>query len=225
MKVLIACEFSARVRDAFRKRGHDAWSCDIEPCEGDPKWHIQGDVLDLLYRKKNKFGWDLMIAFPPCTHLAVSGARWFPEKRKDGRQQAGIDFFMELANAPVPMICVENPVGIMSTVWRKPDQIIQPYQFGHPESKKTCLWLKNLPKLKPTKIMEPLWYTNPDGSDYRDKKGKRYSPTHYTADHGNPRWANQSPCGANKLGPSKDRWKIRSRTYLGIAKAMAKTWG
>lgn len=168
----------------------------------------------------------MMIAFPPCTHLAVSGARYFKQKQADGRQQAAIDFFMTLANAPIERIAIENPVGIMSTKWRKPDQIIQPYEYGHLESKKTCLWLKNLPLLKPTKIMEPVWWKNPDGTDYRDSRGKRYSPTHYLMDRNQiARWANQTPSGQNKLGPSADRAKIRSRTYPGIAKAMAEQWG
>jgi len=148
MRVLIACEFSGTVRDAFLKRGYDAWSCDILPTEKDGP-HIQGDVLKIL-----DDGWDLMIAHPPCTHLAVSGARWFKEKQRDGRQQKGIDFFMSLINAPINKIVIENPVSIMSTQYRKPDQIIQPWQFGHGETKATCLWLKNLPKLVPTDIVE-----------------------------------------------------------------------
>jgi hypothetical protein len=149
MRVLVACEFSGVVRDAFRRRGHDAWSCDLLPCDADPTYHFQYDVL-------KAFGcyWDLIIAHPPCDHLAVSGARWFKEKRADGRQQQGIDFFMQMIDAPAPMIAVENPIGIMSTVYRKPDQIIQPWQFGHGETKATCLWLKGLPKLQPTNIVE-----------------------------------------------------------------------
>ena len=147
MKVLVACEFSGRVRDAFISKGYDAMSCDLLPSET-PGPHYQGDVLDVL-----DDGWDLMIAHPPCTHLAVSGAAWFAEKRKDGRQQEAIDFFMKLANAEIPKIAVENPISIMSTVWRKPDQIIQPWMFGHGETKATCLWLKNLPKLQPTNVV------------------------------------------------------------------------
>jgi hypothetical protein len=147
MRVLIACEFSGTVRDAFRAKGHDAWSCDILPTER-PGPHIQGDVLPVLGD-----GWDLLIAHPPCTHLAVSGARYFAAKRADGRQQAAVDFFMALINAPVPHICVENPVCIMSRLYRKPDQIIQPWQFGHGETKATCLWLHNLPKLRPTNVV------------------------------------------------------------------------
>lgn len=183
MKVLVACEFSGVVRDAFTRAGHIAWSCDILPTEK-PGMHHQGDVTEILDR-----GWDLMIAHPPCTHLAVSGARHFAEKRKDGRQQAAIEFFMALASADIPRIAVENPVCIMSSKWRKPDQIIQPWQFGHGETKATCLWLKNLPELTPTDIAE--------GREAR----------------------------IHLMPPSKDRARIRSITYRGIADAMAKQWG
>lgn len=145
-KILIACEESQAVTIELRRLGHEAYSCDIEPCSGG---HLQVDALELL-----KMKWNMIIAFPPCTHLAVSGARYFEQKRKDGRQQAAIDFFMQFANADCSKIAIENPVGIMSTVWRKPDQIIQPWQFGHGETKKTCLWLKGLPPLIPTKIVE-----------------------------------------------------------------------
>jgi hypothetical protein len=148
MRIILGCEFSGVVRDALRKLGHDAVSCDIIPGEGDGP-HIQDDLLKHL-----DDGWDMGIFFPPCTHLAVSGARYFAAKRADGRQQEGIDFFMALANAPIPKIAIENPVGIMSKKWRKPDQIIQPWQFGHGETKATCLWLKNLPLLVPTNIVE-----------------------------------------------------------------------
>ena len=191
MKVLVACEYSGTVRDAFIMRGHDAVSCDILPTDS-PGPHYLGDVRDIL-----NDGWDLMIAHPPCTHLAVSGAAWFAEKRADGRQQAGIDFFMEMINANIPKICVENPVCIMSSVYRKPDQIIQPYMFGHPESKKTCLWLKNLSKLTPTKDVK---------SDYDLLPKNQRERIHY-------------------LPPSEDRWKLRSLTYPGIAEAMAVQWG
>lgn len=191
MRVLVACETSGEVRDAFRRRGHDAWSCDILPTEAAGP-HLQGDVLEHL-----DDGWDLMIAHPPCTHLAVSGARYFAEKRADGRQQSAIDLFTSLAFARIPRICIENPVGIMSTRFRKPDQIIQPWMFGHPESKATCLWLKGLPMLRATNILE--------------KPGRGY-------------WDNQTPSGQNRLGPSPDRWKLRSRTYHGIAEAMADQW-
>ena len=148
MKVLVACEFSGIVREAFKAKGHDAWSCDLLPTEI-PGQHIQGDVLQIL-----NDGWDLMLAFPPCTHLCVSGAAWFEQKRKDGRQQEGIDFFMKFTKTNIPKTVIENPVGIMSKIYRKPDQTIQPWQFGHGETKATCLWLKNLPKLTPTNIVE-----------------------------------------------------------------------
>lgn len=149
MKILIACEESQRVCKVFRELGHEAYSCDIIPTRGDhPEWHIQDDVLNHLS------GWDMMIAFPPCTNLCVSGARWFPEKIADGRQQKSIDFFMTLVNAPIYRIAIENPIGIISSRYRKPDQIIQPWMFGHGETKATCLWLKNLPKLVPTNIAE-----------------------------------------------------------------------
>jgi hypothetical protein len=146
MRVLVACEESAVVRDAFRAQGHEAMSCDILPTRGDPKYHHQCDVLGILYA-----GWDLMIAFPPCTHLAVSGARWFKNKRDE--QTKAIEFFKALAEANIPRIAIENPISIMSSLYRKPDQIIQPWMFGHGETKKTCHWLKNLPKLEPTEIV------------------------------------------------------------------------
>ena len=150
MKILVACEESQAVTSEMRRLGHEAYSCDIEPCSGGhPEWHLQVDALELL-----KMKWDMILAFPPCTHLAVSGARYFEQKRKDGRQQAAIDFFMRFANADCPKIAIENPVGIMSSVWRKPDQIIQPWQFGHGETKKTCLWLKGIPLLVPTNIVD-----------------------------------------------------------------------
>jgi hypothetical protein len=191
MKVLVACEFSGVVREACREKGHDAWSCDILPTEI-PGQHIRGDVLEILDK-----GWDLMIAHPPCTDLAVSGARYFAEKKADGRQQRAVDFFMALVNASIPRIAVENPVCIMSRLYRKPDQIIQPWMFGHPESKATCLWLKGLPVLQPTNVV-PL----PESG----------------------RWNNQTASGQNRLAPSPDRWKQRSTTYRGIAAAMASQW-
>ena len=147
MKVLVACEYSGRVREAFRKKGHDAWSCDILPSEDNSPYHIQQDVLEVL-----SDGWDMLIAHPPCTHLAVSGARWFKDKQEE--QKEAIKFFLHLANSSIEKIAVENPVSIMSTVYRKPDQIIQPYMFGDPFTKTTCLWLKNLPKLIPTNIVD-----------------------------------------------------------------------
>jgi site-specific DNA-cytosine methylase len=188
MKILIACEFSGIVRDAFTKRGHDAVSCDIFHTER-PGPHISCDVRDVL-----KDDWDMMIAHPPCTHLAVSGARWFKDKERE--QAAALAFVRTLLDAPIPKICLENPVSIISTHIRKPDQIIQPWQFGHPETKSTCLWLKNLSSLVPTNVM-PI----------------------------DRRRDNLTPSGQNKLGPSPDRWKLRSRTYEGIATAMAEQWG
>jgi len=157
MRVLIACEFSGIVREAFKKKGHDAWSCDILSTEI-PGKHIKHDVLDIIYQNEREINFkdvphsfDLMIAHPPCTHLAVSGARWFKQKQKEQRES--IEFFMSLVNAPINKICIENPISIMSTKYRKPDQIVQPWMFGHGETKSTCLWLKNLPKLIPTKIV------------------------------------------------------------------------
>ena len=184
MRVLVACEFSGAVRDAFRALGHDAVSCDLLPCEN-PLPHVphyQCDVRELLGMR-----WDLMIAHPPCTHLAVSGARWFKEKAKE--QAEALEFVQALLNAPIPRIALENPISIISSRIRKPDQIIQPWQFGHGEVKATCLWLKNLPKLVPTKVVE----------------------------------GRHPACWLASPGP--DRWKIRSRTYEGIAQAMAEQWG
>lgn len=225
MKVLIACEKSGEVREAFASRGHDAWSCDLEPTER-PGQHIQADHDLHIFNIIDEGEWDLLIAHPPCTHLAVSGARYFAEKRADGRQQEAFAFFMAFTKTRVPKYAIENPVAIISTLWRKPDQIIQPYHFGHPESKKTCLWLKGLPMLRPTKICEPTWYQNPDGTDYRDRKGKRYSPTHFLMGRNQvARWENQTASGQNRLGPSPTRAAVRARTYPGIAAAMADQWG
>lgn len=180
MRVLVACEFSATVREAFRAKGHDAWSCDLLPSEVTGH-HIQGDVRDVL-----DWDWDMLIAHPPCTHLAVSGARWF--KGKEREQAEALDFVRLLLDAPILHIALENPISVISSRIRKPDQIIQPWQFGHGEVKATCLWLKNLPPLVPTNIV-----------DGREPKVHRMSP-----------------------GP--DRWKERSRTFAGIAKAMAEQW-
>lgn len=191
MNVLVACEFSGVVREAFNKQGHDAWSCDLLPSDI-PGKHLQCDV-----RKVLDYGfWDLMIAHPPCTHLAVSGARYFAQKQKE--QAEALAFIQLLLDAPIPMIALENPVGIISTRIRKPNQIIQPWMFGHDASKATCLWLKGLPELQPTNIIQPGL---------------------------NGRYGNQTPSGQNKLGPSPDRWKLRSLTYQGIADAMATQWG
>jgi hypothetical protein len=183
VKILIACEYSGVVRDAFLAKGHDALSCDLLPSDS-PGPHYMGDIFDIVGQD-----WDLMIAHPPCTHLCVSGARHFATKRADGRQQSAIDFFMRLANLPIPKIAIENPVCIMSTIWRKPDQIIQPWMFGHGETKATCLWLKDLSLLLPSNIV-----------------AGRADRIH-------------------KMGPSPTRWKERSRTYDGIALAMAEQWG
>ena len=184
MRVLVACEYSGRVRNAFRARGHDAWSCDLLDAEDNSPYHIKGDALEVIGR-----GWDLLIAHPPCTHLAVSGARHFEAKKADGRQAQAVDFFLALARAPIARIAIENPVCIMSSIWRKPDQTIQPWQFGHGETKATCLWLKGLPHLVPTNIVSG-----------------RHQRVHL-------------------MSPGPDRWKERSRTYEGIAEAMAEQWG
>lgn len=184
MKILVACEESQAVTIELRRLGHEAYSCDIIPCSGGhPEWHLQVDALELL-----KMRWDMIIAFPPCTNLAVSGARYFKEKQADGRQQASVEFFMQFANADCKRIAIENPIGIMSTRYRKPDQIIQPWQFGHGETKATCLWLKGLPKLQPTDIVT--------GREQRI-------------------W---------KMPPGPERAKLRSKTYLGVARAMAEQW-
>ena len=173
MRILVGCESSGKVRQELRALGHDAWSCDILPADDDSPHHIRGDILDVLGQ-----AWDMLICFPPCTHLAVSGARWFAAKRADGRQQQGIDFFMKMVNAPIPRIAIENPIGIMSTQYRKPDQIIQPWQYGHGETKATCLWLKGLPKLEATDIVEGreqrIWKMAP-GPDRWKKRSETYS--------------------------------------------------
>jgi site-specific DNA-cytosine methylase len=185
MRVLVACEYSGRVREAFRKRGHDAWSCDLLDSEDNSRFHIKDDVSYWLDGR----AWDLLIAHPPCTDLAVSGARHFPAKIADGRQQASLAFVQALMDAPIEKIALENPISIISSRIRKPDQIIQPWQFGHGETKATCLWLKNLPKMVPTDIVEG-----------REAK-------------------------VHRMAPGPNRWKERSRTYQGIANAMAEQWG
>ena len=204
-KILIACEFSGIVREAFRSFGCDAISCDLLPTEI-PGPHYQGDVFDILDDR-----WDMMIAHPPCTHLASSGARWFKQKQADGRQQQGIDFFMRIINAPIPRIAVENPVGIMSVRYRKPDQIIQPWQFGDEMQKATCLWLKNLPCLTPSKIVDK-------GLVYVDPRGNKHGGVHTML-------AKRAYSPLMLLSRSEERWKIRSRTFQGIADAMADQWG
>jgi site-specific DNA-cytosine methylase len=194
MRVLVACEFSGVVRDAFRAKGRDAWSCDLLPSESDPRWHIKGDIRELIVYDRRE--WDMLIAFPPCTHLAVSGARWWKDKAQ--AQLDALVFVRWLLELPIPRIALENPVGLISSRIRKPDQIIQPWQFGEDASKKTCLWLKGLPALRPTNIL-------PGGA-----KARR---------------ANQTASGQNRIGPSPDRWKLRSATFPGIAAAMAEQWG
>ena len=192
-RLLVACEYSGRVRDAFAAKGWDAWSCDLLPTEA-PGNHHEGPVEDLLEQH-----WDLMIAHPPCTYLCSSGMHWTTRGKRDPQlTEDALDFVRLLLNAPVPRIALENPVGCISTRIRKPDQIIQPWQYGHAESKKTCLWLKGLPPLQPTDVL-PL--------------------------PANGVWANQTPSGQNRLAPGPDRWKERSKTYNGIATAMANQWG
>ena len=206
MQILVACEESQAVTIELRRLGHEAYSCDIQECSGwHPEWHIKGDVLPLLNgdcefytmdgeRHAISGRWDMIIAFPPCTDLAVSGARHFAKKRADGRQQASIDFFMKFANAHCDRIAIENPVGIMSTHFRKPDQIINPWQFGHPETKKTCLWIKNLQPLEETENVYAYMMTLPE---------KARSRIHWMGS-----------------GHAKER----SKTYPGIARAMAEQW-
>jgi hypothetical protein len=204
MKILIACEESQVVTKEFRALGHEAYSCDILDCSGGhPEWHICGDVKNELEND-----WDMVLAFPPCTHLAVSGAAHFATKRADGRQKEGIDFFNLFTKLNhIPKVAIENPIGIMSKLWRKPDQIIQPYDFGEDASKRTCLWLKGLPLLKGTKRVAGRMVTIPNGKVVE-------------------RWSNQcSNFGHDKTSPSPERSRIRSKTYLGIAKAMATQWG
>ena len=181
MRVLVACEFSGAVREAFRARGHDAWSCDLLPTEV-PGQHIVGDVLEVLGD-----GWDLMVAHPPCTHLAVSGARWWKDKAQE--QADALEFVRALMAAPIDRIAIENPISKISSAIRKPDQIVQPWQYGHGETKATCLWLKGLPKLQPMDVVEG-----------REPK-------------------------VHHMAPGPNRWRERSRTYAGIAKAMAQQWG
>lgn len=196
MRVLVACEYSGTVRDAFRARGHYALSCDLLPTDVDGP-HYQGDVRDII-----NDGWDLMVAHPPCTYLCSSGLHW--NKRVPGRAQQtedALDFVRYLLGAPIPRIALENPIGCIGTRIRKANQTIQPWQFGHDASKATCLWLKNLPPLVATTVVEP-----------RIVDGKK-------------RWGNQTDSGQNRLPPSEDRWKIRSETYTGIADAMADQWG
>lgn len=226
LRILIGCEMSGIVRDAFTKQGFDAWSCDVKETLS-PGQHIQGDVLEVIGDD-----WDAAIFHPPCTYLANSSSSWL---YKDGKKVNGLDperwmnmlegavFFKKLLNADIPHIAVENPVihghakkiiGVQQT------QTIQPYEHGHKESKRTCLWLKNLPKLTPTDIVEPEWVKDKNGEVYRDSGGYRYSQSAYS-----PIWNNQTPSGQNKLDKTPDRAMLRSLTYTGIAKGMALQWG
>ena len=205
MRILVACEESQRVCVAFREKGHEAYSCDLIPCSGDhPEWHIQADALELL-----KIKWDMILAFPPCTYLTITGNRLFNVERYGDKaveraklREEAAEFFMKFVNADCPKIAIENPIGYMSTFYRKADQVIQPYQFGHPARKSTCLWLKGLPPLKPTNIVEPELV-------YYKSNGKADNPWHVeTLDL-----------------PKEERAKARSKTYPGIAQAMADQWG
>jgi hypothetical protein len=214
-RILVACEESQEVTKAFRKLGQEAFSCDLQDCSGGhPEWHFKQNVFDVI-----DMGWDMMIAFPPCTHLAVSGARHFEQKRKDGRQKDGIDFFMAMVNAPINRIAIENPMGIMSTIYRKPDQIIQPYYFGDEAQKTTCLWLKNLPLLfhaKETDLFNDVVTHVGKGDFYISPQGKKL-----------PAWYGDAvdPGTGKKIGYNTDKIKkIRSKTFPGIAKAMAEQW-
>jgi hypothetical protein len=219
MNILIGCEESQTICLAFRKKGHNAFSCDTQPCSGGhPEFHIQRDIRQIIMMRTftTQDGtmhtidkWDMLIAHPPCTYITVTGNKWFTEQpprksgalvgraREEAREEA-IQFFLTLARANIKRICLENPVGIMSTVWRKPDQIIQPFQFGHPEPKKTCLWLKHLPPLFPTQIVEPEYFIS--------KSGKRLAKWYYMP------------------SPSPERQKMRSVTFQGVADAMANQW-
>ncbi|AKT48216.1 hypothetical protein ADJ70_03345 [Olsenella sp. oral taxon 807] len=193
MRVLCACEESQAVTSELRRLGHEAYSCDLLPTGGaHPEWHVRADAVEVA-----KLAWDMVIAFPPCTHLACSGARWFGEKRRDGRQQSAIGLFLALATLDhVPRVAVENPVGIMSRLYRKPDQVIQPWQFGHPETKATCLWLRGLPPLVPTHDVSDEMARLPDAMAHR----------------------------VHHMAPGPDRQRLRGRTYPGIARAMAEQW-
>ena len=220
MKILVACESSGVVREAFRKKGHHAWSCDLLPADDGSKFHLQGNILDIIGDDAIFEEWDLIIAHPPCTYLCGSGIHWLKERKKKTEeeqqkerervQKRKIDtekakeFFTTFTKLNCAW-CIENPIGIMSRFYRKPDQYVQPYNFGHDASKKTCFWLNKLPLLKNTKYVEPRKV------EYKDKIRNR--------------WANQTDSGQNALPPSKDRWKLRSKTYEGIAEAMAEQWG
>ena len=225
MRVLVACEYSGRVRDSFSKLGWDAWSCDFEPTETAGQ-HYQGDVKDMLSEH-----WDLMIAHPPCTYLSVSGMHWTTRGMRDPKlTEDALDFVRLLMNANVSSIAIENPISVISTKIRKPNQIIQPWQFGENASKKTCLWLKNLPKLitDSTKIVPPRGWNKVQCIELEKKEGLVYTSVDgilFSAESfRKPVWDNQTDSGQNKLTPSAARWKERSRTYQGIASTMADQW-
>ena len=228
MRILIACEYSGRVRNAFLKLGHDVLSCDLLPSEDNSPYHYQGDIRDLLTQQ-----WDMVIAFPDCTYICGSGWHWIKRGRTEADGRPRIEHANEAIKfarmfidgdetAHIPLRAVENPVGKLSTIVRKPDQIIQPHQFGDDASKATCLWLHGLPLLKPTLRIAPriiccgLEIPNGDKYGCPNCNGEKVAK---------PRWGNQCDSGQNKLGPSDDRWKERSRTYQGIADAMAEQWG
>ena len=204
MKILVACEYSGAVREAFRKLGHNAMSCDFLPADDESKHHYQGDMFDLFPNGENVNQFDMVIAFPPCTYLCSSGLHWNKRQpERAAKTEQALQFVEAIMNLPVERIAIENPVGCISTRIRKYDQMVQPYEYGDDASKRTCLWLKGLPKLQPN----PGDYVSPRMVD------------------GKPRWANQTDSGQNRLGPSDTRWKERSKTYPGIAKAMAEAWG
>lgn len=251
MRVLVACEYSGRVRDAFLRRGHDAMSCDLLPTDV-PGPHYQGDVRDVL-----GYGWDLMVAHPPCTYLSVSGMHWTSRGLRDPQlTEDALNFVRLLLSAPIPRIALENPVSVISSRIRKPDQVIQPWWFGEDASKKTCLWLKGLAPLVPTTPCPPRgWKLVKYSGDLLNDEGEHdecpdcgidfadcdcYGPTQDGIAYqwidgflfgrpegatGKPTWGNQTPSGQNKLGPSPDRWKIRSATYPAVAEAIADQWG
>jgi hypothetical protein len=254
MRILVACEYSGRVRDAFIRRGHDAWSCDLLPTDV-PGPHFQRDVLEVI---ENNGPWDMLIAFPPCTYLCVSGMHWTTRGLRDPKlTEDALEFVRRLMNSSIPRIALENPIGVISTRIRKPDQIIQPWQFGEDASKKTCLWLRNLPRLEATTIIPPKgWNKVSFAADMLECEAcaEPYCPEcedHYADckcigpdEEGvlikkidgwmfgsritpapKPVWANQTASGQNKLTPSDSRWKERSETYLGVAEAMAEQWG
>lgn len=191
MNVLVACEYSGTVRDEFRKRGHMAMSCDLRPDDNNSEWHFRGDVRDAL----RNIAWDMIIAFPPCDHLSSVGARYWDEKKADGRLGAAVDFVKLIADADCPRIVIENPTGILSRVWRAPDQIIHPYLFGEPWQKRTCLWLKGVPPLEPTNVVEPQGH-----------------------------WVQTTALREDKV-PGRRGQKVRARTFMGVARAMATQWG